>query len=84
MSFVFNDETTLKHQLLLSYTIITIVSAGITLAICYGLLYALGKFTQFLLNHVKCFFINSISYVIKAQQVMIQQKVQLYHKLIQI
>ena len=43
MSFIFNDQTTLKHQLLLSYSIITIVSAGITLAICYGLLYALGN-----------------------------------------
>jgi hypothetical protein len=41
LSLLINDKTSLKDQLLISYTIITIVSAGITLGICYGLLYSL-------------------------------------------
>ena len=41
ISILINDKTSLKNQLLISYTIITIVSTGITLGICFGLLYSL-------------------------------------------
>lgn len=40
-SCLINDKTSLKQQLLISYSFITIISAGITLGICYGLLYSL-------------------------------------------
>jgi hypothetical protein len=40
-SCLINDKISLKQQLLISYSLITIVSAGITLSICYGLLYSL-------------------------------------------
>ena len=40
-SCLINDRISLKHQLLISYSIITLLSAGITLGICYGLLYSL-------------------------------------------
>ena len=36
-----NDKVSLKQQLLVSYSLITIISAGITLGICYGLLFSL-------------------------------------------
>mmetsp|Transcript_20198 Transcript_20198/g.28960 ORF Transcript_20198/g.28960 Transcript_20198/m.28960 type:complete len:1519 (+) Transcript_20198:482-5038(+) len=39
--FLKNDKISLKNQLLVSYAIITAVSAGITLGICYGILYSL-------------------------------------------
>ena len=41
LSCLINDKTSLKQQLLVSYSLITIISAGITLGICYGLLYSL-------------------------------------------
>ncbi len=34
-SCLINDKTSLKQQLLVSYSLITIISAGITLGICY-------------------------------------------------
>ena len=40
-SCLINDKSSLKQQLLVSYSLITIISAGITLGICYGLLYSL-------------------------------------------
>jgi hypothetical protein len=42
-SLVFNDRFTLRDQLLISYSVLVVVSAGITLGICYGLLDALGE-----------------------------------------
>jgi len=44
-SLVFNDRFTLRDQLLISYSVLVVVSAGITLGICYGLLDALGEFS---------------------------------------
>jgi len=41
ISLLINDKTSLKTQLVTSYAIITIVSAGITVGICFGLLYRL-------------------------------------------
>ena len=40
-SCLVNDKVSLKQQLLVSYSLITIISAGITLGICYGLLFSL-------------------------------------------
>ena len=40
-SCLINDKVSLKQQLLVSYSLITIISAGITLGICYGLLFSL-------------------------------------------
>ena len=40
-SCLINDKISLKQQLLISYSIITVIAGGITLAICYGLLYSL-------------------------------------------
>ena len=40
-SCLINEKTSLKQQLLVSYSLITIISAGITLGICYALLYSL-------------------------------------------
>ena len=40
-SCLINDKISLKQQLLISYSLITIISAAITLSICYGLLYSL-------------------------------------------
>jgi len=42
-SLVFNDRFTLRDQLLISYSVLVVVSASITLGICYGLLDALGE-----------------------------------------
>jgi len=42
---VFNDRFTLRDQLLISYSMLVVVSAGVTLGICYGLLDALGEFS---------------------------------------
>jgi hypothetical protein len=42
---IINDNFSLKNQLRLSFTIITVVAGGITLGICLGLLYALGNYT---------------------------------------
>ena len=42
-SLVFNDRFTLRDQLLISYSVLVVVSAGVTLGICYGLLDALGE-----------------------------------------
>lgn len=39
--FLINDNVSLKHQLLVSYFVISALSCGITLAICYSLLYSL-------------------------------------------
>ena len=39
--FLINDNVSLKHQLLVSYFFISALSCGITLAICYTLLYSL-------------------------------------------
>ena len=36
-----NDKISLKQQLLISYSVITIITAVVTLAICYGLLFSL-------------------------------------------
>jgi hypothetical protein len=40
---LFNDRFTLRDQLLISYSVVVVVSAGVTLGICYGLLDALGE-----------------------------------------
>jgi hypothetical protein len=40
---LFNDRFSLRDQLLISYSVLVLVSAGITLGICYGLLDALGE-----------------------------------------
>jgi hypothetical protein len=50
---LFNDRFTLRDQLLISYSVVVVVSAGVTLGICYGLLDALGEFS-----------VGSTSYVI--------------------
>ena len=42
---LFNDRFTLRDQLLISYSVLVVVSAGVTLGICYGLLYALGEYS---------------------------------------
>lgn len=42
-SCLINEKTSLKQQLLVSYSLISVVSAAITLAVCYGLLSALSK-----------------------------------------
>jgi hypothetical protein len=42
---LFNDRFTLRDQLLISYSVVVVVSAGVTLGICYGLLDALGEFS---------------------------------------
>ena len=43
--FLINDNVSLKHQLLVSYFFISALSCGITLAICYSLLYSLKDST---------------------------------------
>ena len=43
--FLINDNVSLKHQLLVSYFVISALSCGITLAICYSLLYSLKDST---------------------------------------
>ena len=45
-SCLINDKISLKQQLLISYSIITVIAAGITLAICYGLLYSLKTYSS--------------------------------------
>ena len=40
-SLLINDKLSLKQQLLFSYSLITIVSAAVSLSICYSLLYSL-------------------------------------------
>jgi type II secretory pathway component PulF len=40
-SCLINDKTSLKQQLIFSYSVITLLSAGITLGICLGLLFSL-------------------------------------------
>jgi len=40
---LFNDRFTLRDQLLISYSVLVVVSVGVTLGICYGLLHALGE-----------------------------------------
>jgi len=45
-SLVFNDRFTLRDQLLISYSVLVVVSASITLGICYGLLDALSECTS--------------------------------------
>ena len=42
---LFNDRFTLRDQLLISYSVVVVVSAGVTLGICYGLLDALGEYS---------------------------------------
>jgi len=42
-SCLINENTSLKQQLLVSYLLISLISAGITLGVCYGLLYALSE-----------------------------------------
>jgi len=44
-SLLFNDRFTLRDQLLISYSVLVLVSAGVTLGICYGLLDALGAYS---------------------------------------
>ena len=44
-SFVINDKVSLKFQLISLFTILTALTAGLTLAICYGMLYSLGNTT---------------------------------------
>ena len=41
LSCLINDKISLKQQLLISYSVITIITAVVTLAICYGLLFSL-------------------------------------------
>ena len=43
--FLINDNVSLKHQLLVIYFVISALSCGITLAICYSLLYSLKDST---------------------------------------
>lgn len=40
-SILINDKISLKQQLLFSYSLITIVSAAVSLSICYSLLFSL-------------------------------------------
>ena len=42
---LFNDRFTLRDQLLISYSVLVVVSVGVTLGICYGLLVALGDYS---------------------------------------
>lgn len=42
-----NEKTSLKDQVLRSFCVITLISCGVTLAICYGLLFALGSSTYY-------------------------------------
>lgn len=39
---MFSENVSLKNQILISFTSVSLIAAGITLAICYGLLYSLG------------------------------------------
>lgn len=39
---LFNDKYTIRTQILVSYSLIIIISAGITLGICYGILFGAG------------------------------------------
>lgn len=39
--YLINDKVSLKQQLLVIYSFISALSCGITLAICYGLVYSL-------------------------------------------
>jgi hypothetical protein len=43
LSYVINDKTSIKNQLFSSYTIMSLISVGITLAICVGLMKSLGN-----------------------------------------
>jgi hypothetical protein len=43
---ILNDKTSIRYQLLASFGTVTFVAGGITLAICYGVLYGLAKSTS--------------------------------------
>jgi CHASE3 domain sensor protein len=40
---IFNDNVTIRTQILVSFSMIVVVSVGVTLAICYGLMYNAGQ-----------------------------------------
>jgi hypothetical protein len=45
LSCIINDRVSLRYQLLISFTVVTIVAGGITLGICLGMLIGLGNDT---------------------------------------
>lgn len=42
MKFIFNEDVTIRTQILVSFSAVVVVSVGVTLGICYGLMFSAG------------------------------------------
>jgi CHASE3 domain sensor protein len=40
---LFNEHVAIRTQILVSFSVVVIISVGVTLAICYGLMFAAGE-----------------------------------------
>jgi hypothetical protein len=51
-TFLFTDRNTIKRQLNVAFGVMVLISTGVTLALCLGLVYVLGPSVRAIYTHM--------------------------------